>query len=368
VGIQIEVEPRVHHNREITLDLRVEISNVGETVAVGDSEAITIGTRTITSVIRLKSGESSLLAGLIRRDKTKGVTKTPLFGDIPVLGRLFRNETMTDKNTDLVLTLTPQIIRFPDIEAEDLAPVWVGTESRISVTGARPRVGSGRAPTGPFDSGSRGGQSDRTGRDSSSPTTRRPTAPRRVNPEEKTPNAGIELVPPPQDKSLSSDDVSSNDIGWEDVPEFVATEDIDSSVPPMLVGLEPSVISLRPGQETVLQIVVRGGSGSFRMPVGLSYDPTRVWIHDILPAPGVDLLRDEVDAAQGWIDLEFVVANAIESGQSTVALRVQALDAGPVPLVFSTAGATTAEGVTVPVAASDGALFVNGSGKVSEEP
>ena len=93
VGIQIEVEPRVHHNREITLELKVEISNVGETVQVGpDQEAITIGTRTITSVIRLKSGESSLLAGLIRRDKTKGVTKTPILGDIPLLGRLFRNE------------------------------------------------------------------------------------------------------------------------------------------------------------------------------------------------------------------------------------------------------------------------------------
>ena len=131
VGITIEVEPRVHHNREISLDLKVEISNVGETVKVGETEAITIGTRTITSVIRLKSGESSLLAGLIRRDTTKGVTKTPLLGDIPVLGRLFRNETTTDKNTDLVLTLTPQIIRFPDIREEDLAPVWVGTESRI---------------------------------------------------------------------------------------------------------------------------------------------------------------------------------------------------------------------------------------------
>ncbi|MCW8984319.1 MAG: hypothetical protein OQK55_03180, partial [Thermoanaerobaculales bacterium] len=368
VGIQIEVEPRVHHNHEITLDLKVTISNVGETVAVGDSEAITIGTRTITSVIRLKSGESSLLAGLIRRDKTRGVTKTPLLGDIPFLGRLFRNETTSDKNTDLVLTLTPQIIRFPDIRAEDLAPVWVGTESRISVSGARPRVGSGRAPTGPFDDQSRGDQGGRAGETSSSPTTRRPTAPRRVNPEQKEPNTGIELVPPPQDKSLSSEDRSSSDIGWQDVPEFVATDNIDSSVPPMLVGLEPSVISLRPGQETVLQIVVRGGSGSFRMPVGLSYDPTRVWIHDILPAPGVDILRDAVDPSQGWVDLEFVVANAIESGQSVVALHIQALDAGPVPLVFSTAGAVTAEGVKVPVAASDGALFVNGNGKVSEEP
>jgi len=368
VGIQIEVEPRVHHNREITLELKVEISNVGETVTVGTTEAITIGTRTITSVIRLKSGESSLLAGLIRRDKTKGVVKTPILGDIPWLGRLFRNETTTDKNTDLVLTLTPQIIRFPDIDAEDLAPVWVGTESRISFTGARPRVGSGRAPSGPFDDRSRGQKSEQGGQGADGPTTRRPTAPRRVTPEQKTPNTGVELVPPPVDKSLSSGDVSSEDVGWDDVPEFEPTDAIDLSVPPMLVGLEPSVISLRPGQETVLQIVVRGGSGSFRMPVGLSYDPTRVWIHDIVPAPGVDILRDAVDPVQGWVDLEFVVANAMESGQAVVALHVQALDAGPVPLVFAATNAVTSEGVLVPVAASDGALFVNGNGKVSEEP
>ena len=368
VGITIEVEPRVHHNREITLELSVEISNVGETVTVGTTDAITIGTRNITSVIRLKSGETSLLAGLIRRDTTKGVTKTPLLGDIPFLGRLFRNETTTDKNTDLVLTLTPQIIRFPDINAEDLAPVWVGTESRISFTGARPRVGSGRATTGPFDQRSRSNESKGAGQGQNRPTPRRPTAPRRTSPEQQTPNTGIELVPPPVDKSLSNSDASSQDVGWEDVPEFEPTDAIDNSVPPMLVGLEPSVISLRPGQETVLQIVVRGGSGSFRMPVGLSYDPTRIWIHDILPAPGVDILRDAVDPTRGWVDLEFVVANAMESGQAVVALHVQALDAGPVPLILAATEAVTSQGVLVPVAASDGALFVNGNGKVSEEP
>ncbi len=74
-----------------------------------------------------------------------------ILGDIPWLGRLFRSESVTNKDTDLVLTLTPQIIRFPDIEEEDLAPVWVGTESRISYFGATPRVQSGRASQGPFD-------------------------------------------------------------------------------------------------------------------------------------------------------------------------------------------------------------------------
>jgi hypothetical protein len=161
---------------------------------------------------------------------------------------------------------------------------------------------------------------------------------------------------------------SSNDVGWEDVPAFEPSADIDPSMPPLLIGLEPSVVSLRPGQETVLQIVVRGGSGSFRLPVGLSYDPMRLWVHDVLPAPGVDFLSESVDPAQGWLDLELLVANAIEGGQAVVALQVQALGAGPVPLVLSAEGAVTADGVPIPVAASDGALFVNGSGKVTEVP
>ncbi len=374
VGIQIEVEPRVHHNREITLILKVEISNLGETVPVGpDQEAVTIGTRTISSVIRLQSGESSLLAGLIRRDKTKGVTKTPLLGDIPFFGRLFRNENITNKDTDLVLTLTPQIIRFPDIEEEDLAPIWVGTESRISYSGTRPRVQSGRAPTGPFDE--RPDQETEESEESTveeveapygTPASRRPAAPRRVEPPEQKPDQGIDLVPQSENKSLV-DDSPADDVGWGDVPEFEPPEvGFDASLPPLLVGLEPSVVSLRPGQETVLQIVVRGGSGSYRLPVALSYSPERVWVHSVLAAPGVEILRQDLDPVEGFIDLEIVVTNAIESGQAVVALQIQALDAGPAPIVFFTTRAIMADGVPVPVAAADGSIFVNGSGQVTE--
>ncbi len=375
IGIQIEVEPRVHHNREITLKLRVEISNLGETVPVGPGQdAVTIGTRTISTVIRLKSGESSLLAGLIRRDKTKGVTKTPILGDIPLIGRLFRNENITDKDTDLVLTLTPQIIRFPDIDEEDLAPVWVGTESRISYFGASPRVQSGRADSGPFDDNS--AQEETEEPDASedeqqtpygTPASRRPTAPRRVTPP-PVENEGVDLVPSGGEKSTSSSDVAG-DVGWGDVPEFdPVSSGLESSLPPLIVGLEPSVVSLHPGEETVLQLVVRGGRGSYRLPLAISFDPRRVWVADIQPAPGVDFLRSDVHATDGWIDLDLVVAEGIESGQGVAAISVQALDGGPAPLVFTSAGAVSADGAAIPVAANDGALFINTDGMVQEQP
>ncbi len=370
IGIQIEVEPRVHHNREITLNLKVEISNLGDTVPVGpDQEAITIGTRTITSVIRLKSGESSLLAGLIRRDKTKGVVKTPILGDIPLIGRLFRMESTTDKDTDLVLTLTPQIIRFPDIQEEDLAPIWVGTESRISYFGASPRVQSGRSNRGPFDDDRQDQKADEQSNEPQTPygtpASRRPTAPRRVTPPPAE-DQGVDLVPSGGRKSAPETD-PTGDIGWNDVPEFEpGTSGLESSLPPLIVGLEPSVVSLQPGDETVLQLVVQGGTGSYRLPLALSFDPRRVFVIDILSAPGVNFLRSDVHAADGWIDLDVIVADGIEGGQAVAALTVQALDGGPAPLVFTSAGAVTAEGLAIPVAAQDGALFIKTNGMVLE--
>ncbi|MEJ2581123.1 MAG: hypothetical protein P8127_05700, partial [Acidobacteriota bacterium] len=131
--------------------------------------------------------------------------------------------------------------------------------------------------------------------------------------------------------------------------------------------LEPSVISLVPGQETVLQVVVRGGSGSYRLPIGIAYDPSRVWVHDVVPAPGAELLRNSIDQAQGWIDLEVVSTSAVEGGQAIAALKLQAIDSGPVPLVLSASEAVTGDGTRVPVAASDGALFVAGEDRDPEE-
>jgi hypothetical protein len=135
-------------------------------------------------------------------------------------------------------------------------------------------------------------------------------------------------------------------------------------VPPLLVGLEPSVVSLRPGQETVLHVMVRGGTGSYRLSFGLSFDPNRLSIDGVQAAPGVDILRDNLDAANGWIELDLLVLNGLESGQAVASLEIRALEAGPVPLVFAATGAVTGDGRPIPVAASDGALFVNGNPQV----
>ena len=120
IGIKIDIEPRVHHNKEVTLKMQVEVSQLaGFQDAGGGQRQPIIGTRTIESTIRLKDGETNFLAGLIRTDESNGETGIPGLSDIPILGRLFGKTTVDVKRTDVMLTLTPHIVRTPDVTEDD---------------------------------------------------------------------------------------------------------------------------------------------------------------------------------------------------------------------------------------------------------
>ncbi len=154
VGIKIDMEPRVHHNKEVSLKLTIEVSQLG---AFNKDGQPTIGTRTITSSIRLKDGETNFLAGLIRKDISRTKSTIPFLGDLPLIGALFTQNITDDKRTDLYLTLTPHIIRSPQITDEDLIPIWVGTENNVSFSGLNTRLESPNATGSPFDAPPAGG-------------------------------------------------------------------------------------------------------------------------------------------------------------------------------------------------------------------
>ncbi len=140
----------MHHNKEITLKLRVEVSNIsGYVQGPGGQQQPRIGTRTIESTIRLRDGETNMIAGLIRTDESDSAQGLPGLSDIPVIGHLFGSKSNDRQRTDLILTLTPHIIRQAEITEEDLLPIWVGTESNITFRGESTRLESDSE--GPFD-------------------------------------------------------------------------------------------------------------------------------------------------------------------------------------------------------------------------
>jgi len=136
VGITVQVEPRVHHNKEVTLKVQVEVSQVTGSVDAGATVQPIIGTRQIQTVIRLRDGETTLMAGMIQRTRQDDNSAVVGIGDIPGLRRVLGNTNLQETEIDIVMTMTPRIIRIPDITEEDLATLWVGTEENMRLRGA----------------------------------------------------------------------------------------------------------------------------------------------------------------------------------------------------------------------------------------
>jgi general secretion pathway protein D len=127
VGVNIDITPRTHHNDDVSLAVKVEVSSLSATT--GFSGLPVFGTRSITTNIRLRDGETNLLAGLIRDNERYTLRGVPGLSDIPVLGRLFASNERESQQTDIVLMLTPRIIRVLDLTEEDLRPFLAGRGS-----------------------------------------------------------------------------------------------------------------------------------------------------------------------------------------------------------------------------------------------
>ena len=126
IGVNIDITPRMHHDDAVSLALKVELSSISGT---GFGGLPTFGSRSISTVIRLKDGETNMLAGLIRDEERKSFATIPGLGDIPVIGRLFGHNKTETTETDIILTLTPRIVRVLNLTAEDLQPFRVPREA-----------------------------------------------------------------------------------------------------------------------------------------------------------------------------------------------------------------------------------------------
>ena len=361
VGIKIEVEPRVHHNREITLKLKVEVSNIN---GYTDANYPIIGTRTISTVIRLMDGETSMLVGLYKEDTAEGSTEIPLISQIPFIGRLFTQKSHASKTTDLVLTLTPHIIRFPDIQEEDLQPLWVGTESRISYFGSSPRVHSGSQATGPFDKGPAGGKGrkERPDRSSSSRT---------AMPRKSTPQAGgrlqglprggkIQLPGIPLPGATKQDATPSAGGGPGDEAEVRAEPAPGGAAEPAIV-LAPEVISTTEDEPVRVALVGQGLEPGSPVVLTVSFDPTRLRLDSVDPVEDV-MVESQHAPGTGWVSLRIVPGEAYRGGGELAHLVLTPLAPGTAPLVLGGGTAVKGEGTTVPVAVAGASVTIADDG------
>jgi general secretion pathway protein D len=130
IGVNITITPRTHPNEDVTLGLDVELSSLGPP---GFDGLPTFGKRNVTTQIRLKDGETNILAGLIRDDERTAKESIPGLGRVPILGDIFARNKKEGEQTDVVVMMTPHIVRVLDLADEDLRAMRI------------PREGSGAA-------------------------------------------------------------------------------------------------------------------------------------------------------------------------------------------------------------------------------
>lgn len=133
VGLKLDVEPKVMLDDYISIKVALEVSSLGEAVTLSNnSKVYNIGTRNASTVLRLKHGETQILAGLIQDSERKNAIKVPGLGEIPLLGRLFSNNTDEKNKTEIVLAITPKIISNVTLPEANYSEYWSGTDSVIS--------------------------------------------------------------------------------------------------------------------------------------------------------------------------------------------------------------------------------------------
>ncbi len=159
VGIKLEVEPQIYAEGDVGIKLFLDVSNiVKEIPGRRASLAYQIGTRSAQTNLRLRDGETQILGGLISELDRKTASKVPGLGQLPVLGRLFTNNNSSHVKTEIILSITPRIVRSVATADASLRDIYSGTESSmrqaplrldpVGAAGGAPTVVSGVAPGG----------------------------------------------------------------------------------------------------------------------------------------------------------------------------------------------------------------------------
>jgi general secretion pathway protein D len=143
-GLKLDVEPNIFLEDEVSIKVQLEVSNILEQLNVSGTVAYRLGTRNAATSLRLRDAETQVLAGLISSEERKSYAKVPYVSELPLLGRLFRNDDERGSKTEIVLLITPRIVRNLERPPTVQAQFPSGTEAvpgaaplRLSSTGSR---------------------------------------------------------------------------------------------------------------------------------------------------------------------------------------------------------------------------------------
>ena len=244
VGVNIEITPRVHAGREISLKLSMDVSDVDSYVSIGGISQPVIGQRKIENDIRLKDGEVSLLGGMMEDSRTKSLTGIPGLASIPILKYLFSQDTSDHSTHEIVFVLIPHIIRGPEGQRGSADMLDVGTANSITLRRSNSK------PATPASTAAPGAPASSLG----------------------TPAAPVAAPPQPQ---AAIPQGPQNQVPRNQPPQTQAGAGAGTFL------FDPATLSQAKGSTFTVNVMLSGGQNVYSVPVQLNYDPNQLQVINV---------------------------------------------------------------------------------------
>jgi len=220
VGVIVDVTPRIHPSGDVSIKISVEVSSVTGHVTIGSIDQPIISQRKIEHDVRLKEGEVNILGGLFDRTETSSVSGWPGLSKVPLLRHLFSGDTTERQEDEILILLTPHVVRVPEIDEENLRGIYAGTESNVQVR-------------------------------------------------------SLEKIAPPEKPQQTAES------GKPAAPATPAATPNPPGLPSGQLRFEPEEIALRVGESKKVAVVVRGVLDLFAVPMLLRYDPAVLSVDEV---------------------------------------------------------------------------------------
>ena len=338
VGVNLSFTPRVAASGDVTLEMAAEFSILGEDRNVGsDTNKIlvpTFGTRSVTGVLRLRDGETALLGGLLKNTEAESFTGALGMNNIPVIGKIFGSHQKKIEDSEVIISITPHIVRAPKVTEDDLVALRVGTQEVPKVEGARPPL-FGTEPEAPGAPPPSGGTTGPAG--GSKPAATPPVSPASATPTPATPGPVIPPAPAVPGPVAPSAVAPANPTPGASAEASAAAPDTGEGGPtaderPMTVLFSPPEVALRVGQPGSLAVVLVGAKDVRSVEMTLAWDPALAEVTDVAAGSLLTLDGSPVSTQRalesGRARVRFAKAAGATGSGAVVAVTIKGLKAG----------------------------------------
>ena len=339
VGVNVDLQPKVHNDREVSMHVEIEISNVRSFVDIGGISQPVIGQRTITHDIRIVEGEASILGGLNQAQVFKTKSGVPFLGEIPLIGRLFSITKVENNENEILIVLIPHIVRLPSVEESNLKAIASGTDQIFTVRYKEDGNGNGALPDQAIDTKQQREQAQQQGTQAPPPGAQ-PAANPAAPPAPEQAGAAPGVIPEPQPGPAAA----------------TPSEAAPPGAAPQL-RFDNQTATVAPQQRVTMNVLIDNAQQLFAAPLRIRYDQrvlslVEVAKGDFLSGPEMtDVIfsrniRDQ--SGQAAVNLSrFPGTGGADGSGALVTLTFQAVAPGETTVSVTPTGARNAEQQTI---------------------